>query len=615
MRRPTRTRFLRLAAALVLTAGGTLAAVAPPAAANTAVTVTVNAGQSLATIPSAGVGTNVAVYDGNMNDSAASGLLSTAGMKAVRYPGGSYADIYHWQTGTTEINAVVGANTGFDAYMATVRAAGAQAVITANYGSGTPDEAAAWVKYANITKGYGVKYWEIGNEIPGNGEYGAQWEYDKHSSHSATTYATNLLQFISAMKAVDPTIKIGAVLVPPGTWPDGIVGPGDTQDWNDTVMSIAGSKIDFVIVHIYPNPTSEADLLTKPQTFDPPIMSGTRALINKYAGVNAPNVGIAVTETNGSKYSDTAPQGLFAPDQYLTLMEEGAFNIDWWDMRNGTDCTNLTTVDGATEYNDGGMVSSGASCEPALDTPFPSYYGTEMISKLGSPGDTLVSTSSSTSLVTAHAVKRTNGDVDVMLINKDPNNDATVSLSYNGFTPGSSTPTVYSYLKNGHSITSAATGSASSQTVPAYSVVVVQLHPGNGGSSASTGELHAVGAGKCLDVNGSSTTAGTQTQIWDCLGGANQIWTHTASNQLTVYSGSTQMCLDAYGGGTTNGTKADIWPCNGGANQQWNVNSDGTVTGVQSGLCLDVNGGGTSNGSLVQLWACNGQSNQRWSLG
>ncbi|NUP49270.1 MAG: ricin-type beta-trefoil lectin domain protein [Catenulispora sp.] len=416
------------------------------------------------------------------------------------------------------------------------------------------------------------------------------------------------------MKAVDPTIKIGAVIVPPGTWPDGIVGPGDTQDWNDTVMSIAGTKIDFVIDHIYPSPTSEADLLTKPQTFNPPIMSATRALITKYSGANAPNVGIAVTETNGSKYSDTAPQGLFAPDQYLTLMEEGAFTVDWWDLRNGTDCTGLTTVDGATEYNDGGMVSSGASCEPAVNTPFPSYYGTEMIGKLGSPGDALVSSSSSTSLLSTHAVKRANGDVDVMLINKDPNNAATVNLSYSGFTPGSSAPTVYSYLKNATSITSATGGSATSQTVPAYSVVVLQVHAGSG-TPAATGEVHAIGAGKCLDVNGASTTAGTQLQLWDCLGGSNQVWTHTASNQLTVYSGTSQMCLDDYGKGTTDGTKAVIWSCNGGTNQQWQLNANGTITSVLSGLCLDASGGGTADGTLVQLWTCNGQSNQQWKLG
>ncbi|WP_228562743.1 ricin-type beta-trefoil lectin domain protein [Catenulispora rubra] len=617
MHRSVRTRFLRLGAALALAAGGTLAAVAPPASASTSATVAVNANQALATLPATGTGVNFAVYDGTIATPAVQSALSTAGLDAVRYPGGGYADGYHWQTNTVDGGGFVAPNTDFDHYMGTVRGAGAQAIITANYGSGTPQEAAAWVQYANVTKGYGVKYWEIGNEMYGNGEYGAKWENDTHSSHSATTYATNLLQYVSAMKAVDPSIKIGAVLTTPASWPDGIVGPGDTQDWNHTVMSIAGSKIDFVIVHTYPGSTSEADLLGKPQALVPSMMSTLHSLINQYAGANAPNVGIAVTESNATSYRDTAPNGLFAPDQYLTLMENGAFNVDWWDIHNGTDCTNLTTVDGATDFNDYGMLSSGASasCEPAQNTPFPAYYGTEMISKLGSPGDTLVSASSSTSLVSAHAVKRANGDVDVMLINKDPNNDASVSLSYNGFTPGSGTPTVYSYLKNSTSITSAATGGAGSQTVPAYSVVVVQLHPGSGGSPASTGELHAVGAGKCLDVNGAVTTPGTQMQIWDCSGSANQIWTHTASNQLTVYSGSSQMCLDAYGNGTTNGTKVDIWSCNGQRNQQWTLNADGSITGVQSGLCLDVSNLGTADGSLVQLWGCNGQSNQRWTLG
>ena len=51
-----------------------------------------------------------------------------------------------------------------------------------------------------------------------------------------------------------------------------------------------------------------------------------------------------------------------------------------------------------------------------------------------------------------------------------------------------------------------------------------------------------------------------------------------------------------------------IWSCNGGANQQWNVNSNGTITGVQSGLCLDVTGASTANGALVELWTCNGGS-------
>ncbi|WP_405884170.1 ricin-type beta-trefoil lectin domain protein [Streptomyces sp. NBC_01384] len=134
-------------------------------------------------------------------------------------------------------------------------------------------------------------------------------------------------------------------------------------------------------------------------------------------------------------------------------------------------------------------------------------------------------------------------------------------------------------------------------------------------SGTNTGELHAVGAGKCLDVPGWSTAVGTQLQTYDCNGGANQIFTHTPSNELTVYSGSSQVCLDAAGYGSSAGTKVQTYTCNGQANQQWKLNSDGTVTGVASGLCLDVTGASTANGALAELWTCNGGSNQKWTLG
>jgi hypothetical protein len=133
--------------------------------------------------------------------------------------------------------------------------------------------------------------------------------------------------------------------------------------------------------------------------------------------------------------------------------------------------------------------------------------------------------------------------------------------------------------------------------------------------TSTTGALHAVGAGKCLDDPNSTTTLGTQMQIYSCNGQANQTWTHSSSNELTVTVGGTTLCLDANAKGTSNGTKAIVWSCNGQSNQQWMVNSNGTVTGVQSGLCLDVTGASTANGALAELWSCNGGSNQQWTLG
>jgi hypothetical protein len=100
-------------------------------------------------------------------------------------------------------------------------------------------------------------------------------------------------------------------------------------------------------------------------------------------------------------------------------------------------------------------------------------------------------------------------------------------------------------------------------------------------------------------------------QLYDCSGGTNQRWTYTSAKQLQVYGNK---CLDAYAKGTVNGTAVAIWDCNGGTNQQWNVNSNGTISGVQSGLCLDANGAATANGTKIILWSCNGGTNQQWSL-
>ena len=131
------------------------------------------------------------------------------------------------------------------------------------------------------------------------------------------------------------------------------------------------------------------------------------------------------------------------------------------------------------------------------------------------------------------------------------------------------------------------------------------------GTTASGVLIVGGASGRCVDVPNAGTANGTQVALWDCHGGTNQRWTQTGSRQLVVYGNK---CLDANGQGTGNGTLAIIWDCNGQVNQQWNVNANGTITGVQSGLCLDASGSGTANGTLIHLWTCHGGANQQWSL-
>ncbi|WP_377272936.1 glycoside hydrolase family 27 protein [Peterkaempfera sp. SMS 1(5)a] len=205
-----------------------------------------------------------------------------------------------------------------------------------------------------------------------------------------------------------------------------------------------------------------------------------------------------------------------------------------------------------------------------------------------------------------------NGDVSVVLFNET---GSTATITTTAAAIGKSGASSYA-LTDLWSGSASSTSGTISASVPAHGTVMYRVAGGStSGGTSVTGEVHAVGAGKCLDVPNSTTTAGTQLEIWSCGGGSNQIWTHSTSNQLTVYSGGSQMCLDAYDNRTAPGTKVEIWPCNGQTNQQWQFNANGTVTGVQSGLCLDVTGAATADGTLVELWTCNGGSNQQWTLG
>ncbi|GIM95774.1 cellulose binding domain-containing protein [Paractinoplanes toevensis] len=454
------------------------ALVAPPAqgafAATTAVNVSVNARAGLATVPATALGVNDAIWDTTLGTDAVADLLGSAGVKMIRYPGGSYADIYHWETHTAP-GGYVAPNTDFDTFMASARRTGAQPMIIANYGTGSAEEAAGWVRYANVTKGYQAKYWTIGNENYGNGRYGSAWEADDHTDLSPTQYANEVVAYADAMKAVDPTIKVGAVLTTPANWPDGIVAAGDSATWNQTVLSIAGPHIDFADVHWYPGGGSAAEAIGKTQYLDDTIYA-LRQQINKYGGAGAAKIGISLTELNVGVGQNTQPGAIFLADAYASLIANGVFTVQWWNVHNGIGTP--STVAGQPDYNDFGLLSSGTCtadnsvCEPPLNTPFAPYHALKLLSSFLHPGDQMIRAGTDNALVTAHASRRPNGDLAVLMINKDPDAAHDVAVSYAGYTPSAAAPTVLTY---GNGDTAAHAGSAT--TLPAYSLTLLTLKP------------------------------------------------------------------------------------------------------------------------------------------
>ncbi|TXK34301.1 cellulose binding domain-containing protein [Nonomuraea sp. C10] len=467
--------LLRAASAIVLT----LAALNIPAAhAQDAapVEVTVNTRAALAAVPETGIGTNHAIWDTHLGSDQTADLLKEAGVKLLRYPGGSYSDIYHWADHTAP-GGYVAPNTDFDTYMAGVRRTGAKAMVTANYGTGTAEEAAAWVRYANVTKGYGVKYWEIGNENYGNGHYGAAWEADDHPDKSPAEYARHVVAYADAMKAVDPTIKIGAVLTTPANWPDAIVAEGDAGSWNQVVLSAAGSKIDFVVLHWYPGALDRTGHV-------PDMVQLAREQIARYAGPGAERIGIAMTEFNtgsSSNGTNTQPGALAAADAYATLLANGVFTVDWWNVRNGIGA--VTEVEGHTDYGDFGLLSSaactsdGSVCEPALNTPFAPYYALQMVSRFARPGDQFVRAAADQPAVSAHAARRPNGELAVMLINTSRDTSYAAALDYEGYTPAAGAATVLTHTNGATAITTETAGTPAGRLLPPLSLTTIVLRP------------------------------------------------------------------------------------------------------------------------------------------
>jgi alpha-L-arabinofuranosidase len=114
------------------------------------------------------------------------------------------------------------------------------------------------VRYCNVEKKYGVKYWEIGNETfwytPGK---------HKRIRVTAAEYADAFVKYAKAMKGVDPTIEVGAIgLVDPTSSVNNTLADGSTADppepaWWPTVLRVAAPHVDFVTVHCYPGSATQ----------------------------------------------------------------------------------------------------------------------------------------------------------------------------------------------------------------------------------------------------------------------------------------------------------------------------------------------------------------------
>jgi len=353
-----------LAACVAATTAVTVSAASTATAASPAptATVTVAAGSTLATIRPNALGTNSPTWNPIVLDPEVPGLLHKAGLQTMTYDGGGVSDLYHWADNSISPDpdpaghadyASIPLRLTFDQFAGVASRAGQQMFIHVNYGTGTPQEAAGWVNYANHVKHLNIKQWAIGQEVWGNGGALASvnFEPDGHADKSGTAYGQNALAYIAAMKAVDPTIRVGVEL-------SGFPG-GPFQDWDRAVLQVAGPAIDFVDFHFYQfSPQSDADVLQVPRSI-PGQVAALRALVDQYQGVGH-HVDLVTGETNSNviatPQSVSQTEALYAADDVLSLLENGVASVDWWALHNG----NYGVTGG-----DFGLLSSGPQdCSP-----------------------------------------------------------------------------------------------------------------------------------------------------------------------------------------------------------------------------------------------------------
>jgi alpha-N-arabinofuranosidase len=177
----------------------------------------------------------------------------------VRWPGGCFADEYHWRDGIgprgkrpVKINTNWGGvdednSFGTHEFMGFVERLGAEAYVAANVGSAPPSETAQWVEYMTAPGGstlakeratnghaapWKVQYLGIGNELWG---CGGNMRAD-YAADVTNRYATFAKSGNGAM------LKIAS-------------GPSDENyEWTESMMRIAGKNIDGLALHYYTRP-------------------------------------------------------------------------------------------------------------------------------------------------------------------------------------------------------------------------------------------------------------------------------------------------------------------------------------------------------------------------
>lgn len=321
-----------------------------------------------------------------------------SGITFLRFPGGFWGDSNDIRTSQVDQLIRVAQLLG-----------GAEVSIHTRLLDGSPEAAADLVRYANVEKGYGVRYWHVGNEP------------SLFPDYTVARYNREWREIASAMLAVDSDIVL--IGPEPHQWsglPGGTPVDADGVDWLRGFLAANGDLVDVVAVHRYPFPRSSAEPVTTIADLRDNAAEWTH-LISRLR-----QVAEEVTGRTDLKFAVTEANSHWSATSFGEATNDSHFNAIWW-----ADVLGKLIYDGAYMVNYFDLQSSegrGGWGLLASSSVRPSYYVYQLYQRFGS---VLLAATSSEPHVSVYAAKRDDGAVTLIVTNLN-DEDRTVALELQG---------------------------------------------------------------------------------------------------------------------------------------------------------------------------------------
>lgn len=398
-----------------------------------------------------GEGSNIPNTRGIRNDVLAA--LKRLNVPVLRWPGGCFADEYHWRDGIgprvqrprrpnaswggVDTNAF-----GTHEFLDLCEMLGAEAYVNGNLGSGTPQEMMEWVEYmtsdsdstlANLRRQNGrekpwrVPYFAVGNESWGcGGEMRPEFYADEYRRFATfvKNHSGNQIQ----------KLAVGS--------------HDDYYEWTEVLMSRASRQMDGLSLHYYTLPTGDwakkgsatefgekdwhATLVRTLRMEE--FISKHSAIMDKYDPQK--KVGLMVDEW-GTWYDAAPGRDIGALYQQSSLRDAVVAGINLNIFNNHSDRVRMANIAQVVNVLQAMILTDG---ERMLLTP--TYHVFEMYKvhqdatlipvELNAPEYRLEQ--SSVPALQASASRDKTGAIHVSVVNLDPNRAAQVALKINGAT-------------------------------------------------------------------------------------------------------------------------------------------------------------------------------------